>query len=243
MINFSKLEELYQHRHDKELLKKHSGLIRKEELITDEEIRKLRNYPKSFIAKLLERIRRDIPDAYKRRFLVEKICAKCDKREVFRLSREEFLHYLTRSQYVCHKCLQEEKLRQIEQATKRFIENYLDPNKVWKPIKRSKFYLMMEDMYEADEHQIANYIKEMDYSDFLQTPYWIAIKERLLKTIGYKCQLCGDKKNPLHIHHNTYEHHGYEHIYYREDLIVLCERCHLLFHELRILKEKEDNYE
>ena len=242
MINFSLIEKLYQLRRNKNLLREHSGLIKKEELITDEEIQRLRSYPKSFIAELLERVQPDVPNAYKRKFLVEKICSKCNKAEVFRLSRDDFLHYLKQvSPYICPECLRQKHLKETEIATKHFIETYLDPSKVWKPTRRSKFYLMMEDLNNVDVHRVASFIREMDYSDFLQTPYWVAIRERVIKNVGYKCQLCGDKNSPLHVHHNTYEHHGYEHAYYKEDLIVLCERCHSIFHEFRILKEKEDS--
>lgn len=67
----------------------------------------------------------------------------------------------------------------------------------------------------------------MPYHEYLQTPEWKERKERHLKRVGYRCQICNASGVTLHVHHRTYERRGNERY---EDLIVLCESCHRLFH-------------
>ena len=69
-------------------------------------------------------------------------------------------------------------------------------------------------------------LRSLKYEDFLKTRYWMAISKRLRD--GAKCEICGSTEN-LHVHHKTYEHHGYEHLYL-EDLQCLCNDCHLKVH-------------
>ena len=64
----------------------------------------------------------------------------------------------------------------------------------------------------------------MEYLDFLNTPYWDAVRSKKLYLSGYKCSLCNCNTN-LQVHHKTYENHGYEHNNL-DDLIVLCSNCH-----------------
>ena len=73
------------------------------------------------------------------------------------------------------------------------------------------------------------YINSMDYHTFLKTPYWKAIAEKVKSRAKYKCELCYSSNN-LVTHHKTYKRHGYEHLYWREDLICLCDKCHEKFH-------------
>lgn len=72
-------------------------------------------------------------------------------------------------------------------------------------------------------------LRKMNYDDFLKTDYWKSVRKEKLRQCGCKCQICGAKNN-LHVHHNSYIHHGdeYNHL---EDLIVLCKECHNLFHQ------------
>lgn len=65
-----------------------------------------------------------------------------------------------------------------------------------------------------------------NYTDYLKSPHWKAIRQKALKRAGYKCQLCSETKN-LQVHHNTYERLGCE---YLTDLTVLCNKCHKHFH-------------
>jgi 5-methylcytosine-specific restriction endonuclease McrA len=71
-------------------------------------------------------------------------------------------------------------------------------------------------------------LQAMPYQKYLQTPEWKARREQHLRSVGYRCQICNAGNVPLHVHHRTYERRGNE---YFEDLVVLCEDCHRLYHE------------
>ena len=71
----------------------------------------------------------------------------------------------------------------------------------------------------------------MDYADYLLTPYWGSQRQGALARAQGRCQVCnGDQR--LEVHHRTYERRGDER---EDDLIVLCRRCHGLYHEHRRL--------
>jgi len=71
-----------------------------------------------------------------------------------------------------------------------------------------------------------NYLKYMPYAEYLKTDHWKNVKKKVFIRVGNKCQLCSSKIN-LNVHHNTYENRGEERY---EDLIVLCQKCHEIFH-------------
>ena len=62
-----------------------------------------------------------------------------------------------------------------------------------------------------DQDEIYKEINNMDYNDFLHTPYWDGVRNYKLKSANYRCQLCG-KSGKLNVHHKTYENHGREHM-------------------------------
>jgi hypothetical protein len=66
--------------------------------------------------------------------------------------------------------------------------------------------------------------RDISYSDFLKTGYWLYVKILVQKRDGRKCVECGSK-NKLHIHHLTYKNHFEEHKHL-SDMITLCEACH-----------------
>jgi 5-methylcytosine-specific restriction endonuclease McrA len=45
---------------------------------------------------------------------------------------------------------------------------------------------------------------------------------------GHRCQFCARRHVRHEVHHNCYDNYGDERPH---DLVVLCERCHGLFHE------------
>lgn len=67
----------------------------------------------------------------------------------------------------------------------------------------------------------------MRYADYLQTPEWNARRKAMLRAAGYRCMVC-NRERVTNVHHRTYERRGTEH---PSDLIVLCDECHLLFHQ------------
>jgi hypothetical protein len=75
---------------------------------------------------------------------------------------------------------------------------------------------------------VAEKIRSITYGDFLKTYYWNIISRYLKKEAKEKCRVC-NSGGILHVHHRTYDIHGYE-ANNLKDLIVLCEKCHALFH-------------
>ena len=76
--------------------------------------------------------------------------------------------------------------------------------------------------------EVEEHICNMDYYDFLNTPYWKAISEYVKVKNHYKCEICG-KTGVLHVHHPTYEFHGRE-LQNINKLKCLCDSCHKIFH-------------
>lgn len=65
-----------------------------------------------------------------------------------------------------------------------------------------------------------------EYQAYLNSPRWQALRQKVFKEYGYRCDQCGSSKN-LHVHHITYENLGEENI---SDLVPLCEDCHKKLH-------------
>jgi len=66
--------------------------------------------------------------------------------------------------------------------------------------------------------------KSISYQDYLNSDRWKSISERH-KEIFSRCMICGVSEN-LNVHHNTYDHIGYE---YFDDLVTLCKYCRAKF--------------
>lgn len=71
-------------------------------------------------------------------------------------------------------------------------------------------------------------IKQLPYEVFLSTAYWFSVSQTAKANAGMRCQVCNGC-NELNVHHRTYDTHGREHSNMM-DLVVLCSRCHGLFH-------------
>lgn len=70
-------------------------------------------------------------------------------------------------------------------------------------------------------------LRTMPYADYLQTDHWKKMRTGALERSGNRCQIC-NSPSTLSVHHRTYERRGNEN---PEDLIVLCQSCHQLFHD------------
>lgn len=70
-------------------------------------------------------------------------------------------------------------------------------------------------------------LQTMPYVDYLQTPEWQAKREQALRLAEHRCQIC-NASGSLQVHHRSYERRGREAM---SDLIVLCSKCHDLFHQ------------
>lgn len=71
--------------------------------------------------------------------------------------------------------------------------------------------------------------RELKYSDYLRDEYWNIFSRWFIWLRGEKCQVCACTKW-LNVHHNNYDHQGVEYLYLN-DVVVLCYRCHGLFHK------------
>lgn len=70
-------------------------------------------------------------------------------------------------------------------------------------------------------------LKKMPLAEYRLTDEWQAKRTFALTRAGYRCQVCSACDRRLDVHHNTYDRYGQESVF---DLVVLCDRCHALFH-------------
>ena len=198
-----------------------------------------------------------VKDLFKKRYdpqsyHLELVCDKCGEhfyRDVSKGKLLEFISYYKKAKGkksinapLCNKCLEnkkeedeKERKKMADEHHKRrikdtdtYIENYLNPNNKWN--EGVKTYVKMQKLNVwVDDDKISSHINEMEYSDFLETPYWKAISEKVRYKSNFKCQLCGST-NRLNVHHRDYSHHGNE-LNNMGDLICLCQECHSKFHD------------
>jgi len=83
-------------------------------------------------------------------------------------------------------------------------------------------------------------LKALTYSDFLQTAYWQAVVWKVKQRDPW-CQSCERSLGEMHVHHSTYRHRGseWEHL---EDLVLLCEQCHKIFHRKQSAQSKNGGH-
>lgn len=180
-------------------------------------------------------------------YTVEIKCAKCDKDiirqlnktklfQYFRLHRNNNCNCYMLDDFLCEECVelikeqmcsekQDSKMKSISENTINYIDKFLK--------NKDSTFCNFNDVVSPSsvyDKPIAEYIKQMSYKDFLETPYWKAISA--YAKYGSKCSICGSKNN-LSTHHNSYKNHGYEHKkeVINNDLTVLCQDCHSKFHD------------
>ncbi len=73
---------------------------------------------------------------------------------------------------------------------------------------------------------------QLPYSEYLKSDHWQARRLKALAKGDNKCRICA-ATSALEVHHNTYERLGHERA---ADLVVLCRKCHQLFHDSGELK-------
>lgn len=73
----------------------------------------------------------------------------------------------------------------------------------------------------------------MTYSDKLKDPRWQKKRLQVLDRDDFKCTLCGDKKETLHVHHKSYHKSGNPWDTELENLSSLCATCHNVFEKLK----------
>ena len=75
------------------------------------------------------------------------------------------------------------------------------------------------------------------YAEYLESPWWLAVRRAALELAGYTCRGCGYRRFPyklgggkrLEVNHLNYTRLGAER---PEDVEVLCEDCHHSYHGL-----------
>jgi len=72
------------------------------------------------------------------------------------------------------------------------------------------------------------------YQDYLKSEDWDKKRKEALKYHGYRCRLCGCRKN-LHVHHIHYNSLGSEGVL---DLTPLCDDHHYSYHDISKPKKK-----
>ena len=76
-----------------------------------------------------------------------------------------------------------------------------------------------------------------NYSRYLKSPEWRALRRRLYKDRDGRCEDCGKNlRGKYHAHHETYARVGNEDL---GDLVLLCERCHQKRHPGKKIARKK----
>lgn len=68
------------------------------------------------------------------------------------------------------------------------------------------------------------------YADLLRDPRWQRKRLEVMQAAGWECELCGDDKTELHVHHKHYRKGAAPWEYRRRELQCLCKDCHRLMH-------------
>lgn len=75
-----------------------------------------------------------------------------------------------------------------------------------------------------------------DYKEYLNSPQWAKIRNKVLQRDDFKCSICGSYRG-LQVHHLNYNHFKNEENYL-EDLMTLCNKCH---EEIENKKKEQDS--
>ena len=67
-----------------------------------------------------------------------------------------------------------------------------------------------------------------EYKEYLQGPIWASIATGIKERDGWACRICGAKER-LEVHHIGGKHRFHEKNH-PEDLITLCDSCHVIIH-------------
>lgn len=64
------------------------------------------------------------------------------------------------------------------------------------------------------------------YSEKLKDPQWQKKRLEILQRDEFSCQVCGDERSTLHVHHRRYINGREPWEYTNDQLVTLCENCH-----------------
>lgn len=143
----------------------------------------------------------------------------------------------------CPDCLEMQRKERLEKnpkeelaeekrlRTEEFITAYLSTESRWIIPAHKWFRALEEAIFWIDQEEVERKIKDMDYSEFLKTPYWKAVAHHVRYRAKFRCQICNNDGD-LHVHHRNYSIHGSEHRNIHE-MTCVCRDCHQLHHEER----------
>ena len=78
--------------------------------------------------------------------------------------------------------------------------------------------------------------RQIAHREFINSPEWEVIRQRLFKSRGKRCEICG-KESGVQVHHINYDRFGGDEL--DTDLIILCGNHHMKAHGLRSESDKE----
>jgi hypothetical protein len=175
-------------------------------------------------------------------------CPDCKEKYDVPASKTKILDWVKSNIRQCLGCKKTSDRRKKEEMNRRFrplteeevdsiadsyCEHYLNTERAWSD--KTKQYERISAIRRGIsnsrvEEIVIERIKEMDYRDFLCTPYWKAVATEVRKKAGFKCSIC-NSSGQLHVHHRTYDNHGREHTYDGiKDLVCICADCHENYH-------------
>ncbi len=104
------------------------------------------------------------------------------------------------------------------------------------PVASNRLYFNdLLNLTPQDEAILWRRIKDMEYSEFLESAYWYCVSAEARDRAAGRCLMCNSTQM-LEVHHRTYASHGAEHRN-MHDLNTFCRRCHGTFHKQK--KERE----
>lgn len=75
---------------------------------------------------------------------------------------------------------------------------------------------------------------DTDYSEKLKDPLWQKKRLETLERANWKCELCREGRQTLHVHHLDYKPNREPWEYGNKELMVLCEECHESIHKSKL---------
>lgn len=81
-------------------------------------------------------------------------------------------------------------------------------------------------------------MKRISYSDRLKDPRWQRKRLEVMERDEFCCQMCGDSKSTLHVHHKRYVNGRQPWEYELAELATVCETCHDDAHEVMDASQK-----
>lgn len=84
----------------------------------------------------------------------------------------------------------------------------------------------------------------MEFSEQIKDPRWQKKRLQVLELHDFKCEICGNTENELHVHHSRYIKNRMYWEYDNDVLMCLCSKCHERIHKkTQVVKEVKKDRE